>query len=354
MALGLLYHATWAYMPDIGKWYLVQDVATEPWMSALAGTLHTFRMPLFFALSGFFAHLGFERRGPTGALSERARRLGVPLVTSVPILALFDWCSRRWAAHHGLLSPEYAGGDSWLWRPLHLWFLEYLLLFVAVAWTALRWSLHRRAVPKGAAALLRPGLPPPEFWLLGAAGTGLARWALGEATPAFSYLPQPASLVQYGAFFLFGWLVWARRVAVSAQLRGRGAAWSLAGLALAVWASTGEVQWRPSGFFLVSLASWLMVAGLFGLAFALPSRPRPWLRGLVEASFWVYLIHYPLVVSAQLLSARLSAPGWLKFALVTSAVAALAFSSFFAVVRRSSLAPWLGVRSGRASGADAA
>ena len=46
----------------------------------LTGALHAFRMELFFALSGFFSHLVFERRGPGGFLRDRSKRLLVPLL----------------------------------------------------------------------------------------------------------------------------------------------------------------------------------------------------------------------------------------------------------------------------------
>lgn len=341
MLLGLLFHATWAYVPGIARWYLVEDSSTATWAAPLAQTLHAFRMQTFFALSGFFAHLVMERHGADGFLRDRARRLGAPLVVATPMLVLFDWALRQWSAARGLLSPTYPGGTDWLLRPLHLWFLEYLLLFVAAAWALTRCGLHVAPLVR----LLRLGLRRPELLLVLSLLTALARLLLGEPTPAFGFAPEAASVAHFAPFFLLGWLLWSARDAAPALARWSGLRAAL-GLCLAGWVYSRAVQWEPAGFFLGALATWLLVLGLLGLGFCLPPRPRPWLRALVESSYWVYLAHYPLVVAGQVLLARAPWPAALKFALVVAAAGAVSFSTFFALVRRSALGPWLGVKAG--------
>jgi peptidoglycan/LPS O-acetylase OafA/YrhL len=44
------------------------------------------------------------------------------------------------------------------------------------------------------------------------------------------------------------------------------------------------------------LASWLLILGLIGVAERVLARPRPSVRWLVDASFWIYLVHLPLCV----------------------------------------------------------
>ena len=41
---------------------------------------------LFFALSGFFSHLVYERRGARAYVVDRSKRLLVPLVVALPVV----------------------------------------------------------------------------------------------------------------------------------------------------------------------------------------------------------------------------------------------------------------------------
>ncbi len=327
MFLGVAYHATFAYVPNIGRWYLVQDVATDASFDLLGRVLHAGRMQTFFVLSGFFAHLVAERSDARAFARDRLQRLLVPLAVAAPLVALFDLGSQRWAAEHGLSAADYRGQTDAAVRPLYLWFLEYSLLFSACCWPARQTLVKWRA--------------PPESLL----GLALVTWAtqhlLGEATPAFSYLPQLASLAHFGPFFLLGWFMWPHRAELGAFRR---CAWLLgAGVALAAAVYSQPWQWRPWGEALGALSTWAMVLGALGLAVGWPSTqaPPPALRWLVEASYWFYLSHYPLVVVAQLALARLGWPAWLKFTAVVLSASAASLGLYAFVVRRSAVGRWL-------------
>jgi glucan biosynthesis protein C len=43
-------------------------------------------------------------------------------------------------------------------------------------------------------------------------------------------------------------------------------------------------------------ACWLLILGMIGVAERVLARPRPAVRWLVDASFWIYLVHLPLCV----------------------------------------------------------
>lgn len=338
MLLGIAFHATWAYVPEIARWYVVEDVATHPGFKALAGVLHAFRMQTFFVLAGFFAHLVLERRGVGGFVRERLHRLGLPLAVFTPLVLAFDVASRRWSAALGRLSPELVWGTEWQWRPLHLWFLEALLLFVLAAGALAAVGLRGHVLARGLTTALRV----PAVLLALAAPTALALVHLGEPKPADSFVPQAATLAHYGPFFLLGWLLWLARDAAPA-LASRRWLFTPVGLGLAVWVYTRDVQYEPRGLWLGALATWLLVLGLLGFAFALPPAKRPRLAFAVEASYWVYLVHYPLVVTGQLLLATLPWPAAVKYAVVVTASAAVAFASFALVARAPAVGAWLGV-----------
>lgn len=336
MLLGLAYHATYAWLPDVAPWYFVADASPVPALVTVTGLLHAFRMQLFFALSGFFSHLVFESRGAGPFFVDRSRRLLVPLLVALPVVLSLDVKLREASFAQGLMAPSYAPGVGLRASPVHLWFLVYLWAFCALAFAAPRW-----ATP---AALVQRALAwwPPSLLVL-AVPTALGLGLHPELRPEARFWPQPFEAAHFGLFFAFGWWLWPAREAL-AGLR-RHAAWLLAaGLGLGLWVFSGSTQWQPLGHALAGVVAWAVTLGALGLAFAVPSRPRPWLRFLVEASYWVYLVHYPLVLALQLFFAARPGPGLVEYFATVALTLALALASFAALVWKTPLGPWLGVK----------
>ena len=73
MLLGLAYHATYAWFPDVGPWYFVADGSPVPALPVLTGLLHAFRMQVFFALSGFLLYLPWLRSATEGGAPPRLK-----------------------------------------------------------------------------------------------------------------------------------------------------------------------------------------------------------------------------------------------------------------------------------------
>jgi glucan biosynthesis protein C len=340
MLLGLCYHAAYAYVPDVGRWYFVADPSSSPVFVAVVGVLHSFRMQLFFALSGFFAHLVFERRGARGFLVDRSRRLVIPFVVAVPLTAVADVWVRRWSLAEGLMSADFPLQAGWRAAPVHLWFLEYLFLYCLAAWGLSRAGLEGRSASRGLAAALQF----PEVLLLLGVPLGLGLMRFGEVLPALSFVPDVHALAHYGVFFALGWLLWPAREAVDTLVR-RGWWMALAGFALSLFIFTRPLQWQPVGQFLAGMVPALVTLGCLGLAFRVPAATRPALRFLVESSYWVYLVHYPLVLALQVALAKLGWPAGAKYALVVLVTFGVALASFRLFVYRSALGPWLGVKS---------
>ena len=88
-------------------------------------TIHTFRMPAFFFLAGFFASLLISKRGPIGYLKNRMKRIGAVLLLLSPIISpLTVWASGESIPINGLKD----------WNLRHLWFLYYLLIISGVTY----------------------------------------------------------------------------------------------------------------------------------------------------------------------------------------------------------------------------
>ena len=76
------------------------------------------------------------------------------------------------------------------------------------------------------------------------------------------------------------------------------------------------------GNFLQATFAWLMMFGSIGLCRRLLSRESKTLRYISDSSYWLYLIHLPLVILAQWLVRDLQFPAFLKFAGITIVISA--------------------------------
>ena len=69
--------------------------------------------------------------------------------------------------------------------------------------------------------------------------------------------------------------------------------------------------------------AWLMSFGLMGLFNWIASRERRWIRYMSDASYWIYLWHFPLVVLAQMFLIHIPLNPHLKFFLLCTTVLAI-------------------------------
>jgi glucan biosynthesis protein C len=78
--------------------------------------------------------------------------------------------------------------------------------------------------------------------------------------------------------------------------------------------------------------------GLVGLFHRWCTRERPAVRLLADASYWMYLVHLPLVIAGQGMVRDLPWPSAVKFLLLTLAVTSILLVSYRLVVRDT----WIG------------
>ena len=69
-----------------------------------------------------------------------------------------------------------------------------------------------------------------------------------------------------------------------------------------------------------------------------------------QASYWIYLVHLPLVQCLQIGLGSLAWPALVKFGVVIVATFALTLASFAFVVRDTPVGAWLGARRAPAPG----
>jgi len=344
-------------------------------VDALVWFVHTWHMPLFFAISGFLAASALRRSTAARQLRSRFRRLGLPLavgmLTVVPLANFLVIAAAAAWPRNEKLPPkrELDLANVFNLTPRHLWFIAYLLMISLVAiavWLAIqRAPAARAAIGHGFRKLMTSWWAVPALAAI-SAGILITKtgWVAG-GTASNSLVPTPSLFAYYSFFFFFGWLLSGQSSLLEELKRG---AWLRlgAGILLAVpafllfydngdftgnvgtpGALTGIDELRPYGLFAVGLACWLTLFGIWGVLARYVREESRQLRYLADASFWVYLVHIPFLVALQssLAETDLALPA--RYALTVCGTLALALATY-ALIR---WARELAARRGRPRGA---
>ena len=337
MLTGVVFHAALAYSTVMHPYWPTADPSHSLWVDAGVWFLHLFRMPLFFAIAGFFAAMLAERRGVGGLLRNRASRVLLPLLIFWPIITLATGAMIPWAIGHVEHTPPLLTllqqGDLPSRPPglAHLWFLAYLLLFYLIVWiaTAADWTVsHAWVLTNTPARLL--GVAP--LLLVPALAN------VSAPTPApEELLPQPWAIVYYGGFFLFGYALH-HRPAILEQMRL--GPWALGLASLIAYVTFLALLDRQTNrgvhlviavleaYISVWMTVWCLQVGRRWL-----NRETPWLRYVSDSSYWTYLVHLPVVFALQFLLIDWTA-GWVtKLTVSTIATLGICLTTYQLAVR---------------------
>ncbi len=345
MLLGIVLHASLPYVSRMAEfehiWPADDDQSTL--MFLVFDFIHTWRMPTFFLLAGFFAHLVLDRRSTSVFVLDRLKRIALPLVlfgavmaVIIPPIWVYGWSGViSLDMLHDVLQErrdlESSGG-----LVAHLWFLYYLLLTYAalIALRSLGRLLYAQTIVRPAACLpLCTHLANavytriPLLLILGAALLLVLR-AGNESKPLW---PLNVADVLYGMLlFFYGYGLYARRKLID-SLKGTGTLAALWASAAAVFfvhllllgamddaskqgvdKETIELLWLMEAAFYGASAA-LFSVGLVGLFERFLRSPRAWVRWLADSSYWIYIIHLPVVAFLTFYLAHLDRQGWLKY-----------------------------------------
>ena len=344
MLLGIVLHAMASYTSyPLGDAWPYRDPQTSYHFNLPLFVIHIFRMPAFFAMAGFFAALLYHRGGLRRLLVNRARRVLLPFLIFWIALAPLVAGGFLFAIHEGTGAPVRdiiaQHSKTTPVTTMHLWFLYFLLIFYAASAVVIVASRGRSLRPDLCAALTASRWSAP-IWI-GISLLTLLPMTVPGIEGSTLLLPPVRTLLAYGVFFVFGWLLFVarERLEVLAGRIGWHLALGLLGVAGYIYIEVGNPLEDPHASHAAACAAmaasmWGFVLGLIGLFLRLVSRELPVVRYLSNAAYWTYLVHLPIVIVVVGALARVPLHAFAKFVVVVTVTTAACLGSYHALVRR--------------------
>jgi glucans biosynthesis protein C len=237
---------------------------------------------------------------------------------------------------------------------IHLWFLYDLLMLYATALVAvplLQWTPH--GLCRGLEAIFRRLVTSacgPLVWSAMTALT-LVPMSIAGLDTSTSFTPPVRILMAYGVFFVFGWLLFTHRDLIKTFGR-RSRSHLLAGAACSGFylltvlhpPFADATSSHLAGVVTASVAIWLLIFGLTGFFVRHLAKPRPLVRYLADASYWMYLVHLPLTIWIPGLLASVTLSAVVKFSIVLSLTGGITLVTYDTFVRSTAVGALLNGR----------
>ena len=337
LLLGVVYHSAHAWSARLHVPWIVEAKDGSWLIAGVEQISHLFRMPLFYALAGFFAALVIARRGAVAFVSNRLARIVLPFMIGLPILGLVLFSILRDAppdlspmtrALHAAPIPD---APREPFQVFHLWFLVYLTWFSGIAVLAqslptTMWRPLRRLYQSRWTLLWLPLVLVPA--IVSQPMPAQAPTALVPALWPFGY---------YGIFFALGFGLFHHESALdrlqkSPRVIAGLSLICLIGAPLFVWGIATDAHPMLMTGLHVYLSMYLTVV-IWMLARRWLDRPIPWVRYLSDASYWIYLAHLPVVLWLQVELAAVDWNPWVEFVLCVAGTFAITLASYAIAVR---------------------
>lgn len=343
-------HASVPYMATrTGMWPLKEGNDTNLLPDMLVFVIHGSIMEIFFFIAGVLSIRQVGKAGVGPFLRNRARKILIPfsvvMLTLVPyVMFLFpigaelergavSWNWRGWA------HTAFELWSSNLFPTGHLWFLYYLIFYYGA--TVLVYGLWRKYGKE-----VFPALNTIWIWV--------AMWTVSVACLYFSkawYILNPlTTAIEWNSFFYFmtfftvGTLTYYQSELIGYAVRFRYRFLGVFGVMSLVAPVLQQFARQPGHLYFEELHWAAMVAAALhtvsgvgaalGVVYAMQSAPPRWVGLVARSSYWVYLVHLPLVMTMHLLLFPLAWPLIVKFVVALGVSLGVALGGYVVVGRR--------------------
>jgi peptidoglycan/LPS O-acetylase OafA/YrhL len=353
-------HALVPYLrhPMPGLVWSVSD-SQSSFADGLFWSIELFVMPLFLIIAGLLSFQSWQRRGDANQLiRSRAKRLLLPLFFATLVILPIDlyiwvlgWVSEGIVPLVKMKSLKFDDSLSKdLWGLSHLWFLHYLFSYIVIFAGVM--AARQKLTKFSKLSFSLPAIV--TSCLLIASVVIFFRpeviWGFQHA-----FAPVPSKWIYNGCFFVIG-LAIANFDPAMMQLRSLSPRWAAVAactlwmtVPLGIWSLqySSEIS-RASSVTLAimtAVSSLLVSVMMISLAIRrIETLPRS-IQYLAAGSFWIYLIHHPVLslVHIDLKYLLPTASPMFKATLATLIAMGVSLATYEQFIRKSKLGGWLGM-----------
>ncbi len=354
MLLGIVLHVSITYrLTSLTPWP-VDDKIHSIFYDYLYLFLHSFRMQLFYLIAGFFARLLYLKIGIKAFIKHRLRRIVLPLVISIIIIAPLSMAAfiyyHYWALHPNQGFFKIAKAILpyvFKWNGMvHLWFLYYLS-FYYVTMLGLIFIDKKPGILKKIIdftyrrILLLPNISSIALLII-PVSLVLCLFRELPVEPYTGMMPRIPLYLYYGFFFFLGFTIHRYYINNLMVFTRNAIPYLIIGIAMVpiVWRlcylhSNGDAS--SLSFILIRIIAAtqtiLLSFGFLGFFLKFTQSENYILRYISDASYWMYLVHLPIVVSMQTWFINSPVPPVLRFWIVNLAGIAIPLITYGLFVR---------------------
>lgn len=322
MLLGIVFHACVSFIvSDTGDLWPYQSPQTNLVFDAIVGTIHAFRIPAFFMISGFFGSQQLSRHSWNRVMLKRIRRVLLPFIVCFILIApIVKYGFFSFSVDFKPFSKESLERyfSLWQWNTVHFWFLYYLIIFHAV-------QLLLNKIPRRYSSIAKLPLSMSLIIMI-LAQIGIILFTGIESTNGdYSLTPSISSLLYFFCFYLFGnqifyhlktfdrWIAKARWIYIVAitvntsylLIRQQTFNTEMSGQIL-VWDSV-----------IAAINTTLLILATFRLFHTLFREKLAVVQYFSRASYLIYIIHLPILIwTLRILAKWIENPFILAFLLI--------------------------------------
>lgn len=360
LMLGVFLHAAMAYSLYMHEVWLTAAPQKSSVLEAAMLFTHLFRMPLFMLIAGFFGCYLYQKHGAKGFIKNRSVRILLPFILFFPLLMGSFIGLIMFAMGHvenkspllqliSIVATNPSARPNMHASTIQLWFLFNLVLFYCAMLVILKintfsikaWlSTCSVRTLRVILLLVLPLLLVPALY---------SQYALPMHMADRPY-PQLWSFGYYGIFFAVGWIVFSSQYLLDVvsnywklMLVAGFIAFAIAyqfyprtiSMAAAI-NPEGHFPNRALNLFLATLQAFVsvyMVMALLVLGKKFLNRENVVTRYIAQSSYWVYLVHVPIVLFIQILLMDSELNLWLKYFLTVIVAFTISLLSYQILVR---------------------
>lgn len=349
MLLGIVLHATEPYSVGEDAFWAKDPNSSHLSLNYIFGLIHLFRMPIFFLVAGFFGSMLFYERGPKSMIKNRMSRIVLPFIVFLVLLhpiitTVWDFTSTTM----GVKVTSIMTTLTWFpYITYHLWFLYYLILITALSFglaillkrvpsftkrvtRVFEWLMRKRAVFMLIFTIV-------IFLML------VWMWDTWISTPLF-FTPSIPVLLTYSIFYFLGWVLFKSKNFLDNMMRND---WLFVIVGLVIYTLRfflrAQIDDVANGV-LNSLIVWFFIFGITGLFIRYFSKYSEQMRFVSDSSYWVYLIHLPLIGLIPAFIVDWPLPAFVKFLIVILTTTIVCFATYHYLVRGTFIGKFLNGR----------